>query len=296
MRFDGVASDAVRGVFRIGSIIAFTIGTLFLATGLATLFVAVYDPAWQWIDRNSGSGCTYSTGRCTDDVVVTMSIVGGIFAGIGAFVVVITLLAAKRAPVIVAAAFDELFGGLAPANPDAHFRGASPRSSGGLTAAELKSEGDVRALLSQIGLNLPESARIFSDSPGVITVDARPENDADDPSEMVAAPSASLTPSKDAESAAQPPRAVLDEATLRATGIAASATIRAIRQSGVTMGDDVLVEVDLTVRIDGRPPYDATAYGRAPALVLSQLGPGAIVPVKVSQEDPQAVALDWSFG
>ena len=57
----------------------------------------------------------------------------------------------------------------------------------------------------------------------------------------------------------------------------------------------MLVEVDLSVRIDGRPPYDATAYGRAPAMVLSQLGPGAIVPVKVSQNDPQAVALDWSF-
>lgn len=196
---------------------------------------------------------------------------------------------------MVSAAFDELFGGLAPANPDAHFHGAPPRSSGGLTAAELKSEGDVRALLSQIGLNLPESARIFSDSPGVITVDARPAKDGDDPSHIeVAAPSAA-PPLTDFGAAPQTLRAVLDEASLRATGIASSATIRALRRSGVTIGDDELVEVDLIVRIDGRAPYDASAYGRAPAGVLSQLGPGAIVPVKVSQDDPQAVALDWNF-
>ena len=68
-----------------------------------------------------------------------------------------------------------------------------------------------------------------------------------------------------------------------------------LRPSGVTIGDSVLVEVDLTVRIDGRAPYDAVAVGKAPRAVIPQLGPGAIVPVKVSQDDPQSVALDWHF-
>ena len=297
MRFDGAATDIARGALRIGSIIAFSIAGLFLLTGLVTLLMAIYDPAWQWIDRHSGSGCQYSTGRCSDDVVLTMSLTGGAFTAVGLFVLLITLLVTKRAPAIVGAAFDELFGAMPGANPDAHFRGAPPRSSGGLTSAELKSEGDVRALLSQIGIHLPESARIFSDSPGVITVDARPANAADAPSHIeVAAPFPPPTPSMDADSAPQTPSAVPDEASLRATGIAASATIRALRSTEVTIGDEVLVEVDLIVRIDGRPPYDATAYGRAPAMVLSQLGPGAIVPVKVGQDDPQTVALDWNFG
>ena len=56
-----------------------------------------------------------------------------------------------------------------------------------------------------------------------------------------------------------------------------------------------LVELELTVRIDGRAPYDTSCYAAVPLAVVPALASGAIVPVKVSQADPRIVVADWNF-
>jgi hypothetical protein len=60
-----------------------------------------------------------------------------------------------------------------------------------------------------------------------------------------------------------------------------SATIRAIRDTGITVGDDPTVDLDLTVRLGDGASYSLTHRQTVSRLALPSLQPGATVPVRV---------------
>jgi hypothetical protein len=78
------------------------------------------------------------------------------------------------------------------------------------------------------------------------------------------------------------------------TGVDATATIVAIRQSGGMVNFQPMIEVDLTVLPDGLPPYPVTVKQVIPQVQLAQAQPGAGVHVKVDPNNPASVWIDWN--
>jgi len=70
-----------------------------------------------------------------------------------------------------------------------------------------------------------------------------------------------------------------------------SVTITGMRQIGM-MNFDLLVEFDLTVLPDERPPYPATTQQRISQLQIGQLRPGMTLQASVDPSNPAAIWLD----
>ncbi len=83
-------------------------------------------------------------------------------------------------------------------------------------------------------------------------------------------------------------------ANLAATGMPGTATIVAVRQGNAMVNHQPLVELDLTVMAEGRPPYPATVSQVMPMTMLGQAQPGITVNVKIDPDDPAALWIDWS--
>jgi hypothetical protein len=79
------------------------------------------------------------------------------------------------------------------------------------------------------------------------------------------------------------------------TGIDATATIVAVRQSGAMVNYQPTIEVDLTVLPEGGlPPYPVTVKQVIPQIHLAQAQPGSSVHVKVDPNNPASVWIDWT--
>jgi hypothetical protein len=78
------------------------------------------------------------------------------------------------------------------------------------------------------------------------------------------------------------------------TGVDATATIVAIRQSGGMLNFQPMIEVDPTVLPDGLPPYPVTVKQVIPQVQLAQAQPGSGVHVKVDPNNPASVWIDWN--
>jgi hypothetical protein len=240
--------------------------------------------------------------RLAPGAVVPLGFTGAVFILMGVAGFGITRYVSRQ----VGAVADGAFGLMAGLDDG---QGASPSARAEPTPEK------VRAFLADLGITIPPDATITTDHLGVISVDARARHEGAQPAAQVAP---QHHPQPQPAGAAQPapaletfepvvtapglsptpvpfPAQASAEASIRATGVAAKATIRELRRTGVITGDEELVELALTVVLEGRDPYHATAYGKAPQAALAQLGPGTIVPVKVSQHDLHAVALDWKF-
>lgn len=76
------------------------------------------------------------------------------------------------------------------------------------------------------------------------------------------------------------------------TGIDATATVTATRDGGGMINLEPIVEIELTVMPDGRPPYPVTLRQPVPSVQLAMLQPGATVKVKIDPEDASQVWLD----
>lgn len=83
-------------------------------------------------------------------------------------------------------------------------------------------------------------------------------------------------------------------ANLAATGLPATATIVAVRQGNTMVNQQPVVEIDLTVMAEGRPPYPASVSQVMPLTMLSQAQPGATVNVKIDPNDPETLWIDWA--
>jgi predicted patatin/cPLA2 family phospholipase len=81
-------------------------------------------------------------------------------------------------------------------------------------------------------------------------------------------------------------------ANVALNGQEATATITAVRATGTLVNYQPAVELDLTVFMDGRPPYPATVTQVVP--VLAQAVAGANLHVKVDPQNPTAVWIDWT--
>lgn len=79
---------------------------------------------------------------------------------------------------------------------------------------------------------------------------------------------------------------------LMATGVVGQATIGAVRDTGMTVNDNPVVELDLQVTSPSAPaPYPVTHRQMISRLQVAQLQPGATVQVRVDPANPQALIL-----
>lgn len=82
--------------------------------------------------------------------------------------------------------------------------------------------------------------------------------------------------------------------TLAATGADASAMILDARQTTQMINFEPVVELDLNVVLDGRPPYPLTVRQPVPQLYLAKVQAGGTLKAKVDPADPSAVFLDFA--
>lgn len=74
-------------------------------------------------------------------------------------------------------------------------------------------------------------------------------------------------------------------------GIAGQATITGLRDTGTTINEHPLVELQLEVSLDGRPAYPVTHTQLISRLAVAGFQPGATVPVRVDPADPQSLLV-----
>ena len=76
-------------------------------------------------------------------------------------------------------------------------------------------------------------------------------------------------------------------------GIAGTATITGMTQTGMYLNENPQVKMDLLVELPGRAPYAASRKEFVPLILLGRLSTGAPLAVKVDPGDPQDVLIDW---
>ena len=81
-------------------------------------------------------------------------------------------------------------------------------------------------------------------------------------------------------------------AQMAVTGIASTATVAAVRQTGAQINFDPVLDIDLTVFRNG-VPMPATVRQPVPQVFLARLQPGASLKVKLDPNDPSVVFIDW---
>ncbi len=77
---------------------------------------------------------------------------------------------------------------------------------------------------------------------------------------------------------------------LSQNGIPGTATITAVRQTGVFINENPECDIDLTVTTSGEP-YAATVRQTLALVAIPQFQPGTAVPVKVDPQDPQSLII-----
>jgi hypothetical protein len=81
---------------------------------------------------------------------------------------------------------------------------------------------------------------------------------------------------------------------LAATGTDASATILEVRPTTQLINYEPVVELDLHLMLDGRPPYPVTVSQPVPQVYLAKAQAGGTLLAKVDPADPSAVFLDFA--
>lgn len=81
---------------------------------------------------------------------------------------------------------------------------------------------------------------------------------------------------------------------LATNGADASATILDTRQTAQTINHEPVIELDVTMILDGRPPYPLTVRQGVPPLHLAKAQAGGVLRAKVDPADPTAVFLDFA--
>ena len=78
---------------------------------------------------------------------------------------------------------------------------------------------------------------------------------------------------------------------LMATGRQGTATVTAIRDTGLTVNENPQVELDLQVTVDGGAPYAVTHRQVVSRVAIPAFQPGATVPVRVDPADPHTLLI-----
>ena len=78
---------------------------------------------------------------------------------------------------------------------------------------------------------------------------------------------------------------------LSVNGRPGTATITAVRQTGLFVNENPEVEMDLQVSVDGMQPYPATHRQVVAMIAAPQFQPGSTVPVKVDPAEPTSLIV-----
>jgi membrane protease subunit (stomatin/prohibitin family) len=81
---------------------------------------------------------------------------------------------------------------------------------------------------------------------------------------------------------------------LNATGVAGTAKLLAVADTGATLNQHPVCELQLEVTVPGHAPYTTAVRQPVPRMQAPMLQPGATMAVKVDPEDPTAVVMDWN--
>lgn len=76
-------------------------------------------------------------------------------------------------------------------------------------------------------------------------------------------------------------------------GVAAIASVTAVRNTGSLVNFSPVLELDLLVMVPGRPPVPVTRRELVPQHLLARAQVGAQLPVTVSASDPTAILINW---
>ncbi len=84
---------------------------------------------------------------------------------------------------------------------------------------------------------------------------------------------------------------------LRQSGVAASAQILEIWDTGWTINDDPVIGMRVRVQAPDRPDFEATiAKTTVSRIAVAQFQPGAVIPVRFDATNPSIVAVDPEGG
>ena len=74
-------------------------------------------------------------------------------------------------------------------------------------------------------------------------------------------------------------------------GIAGTATIDSIADTGTFVGDSPVLELSMTVTVPGRPPYPVKHRQLVSHVSAARFQPGALLTVRVSPQDPNQLMI-----
>jgi len=78
------------------------------------------------------------------------------------------------------------------------------------------------------------------------------------------------------------------------TGIAGTATITGLTQTGVFFNDNPQIAMNLLVQLPGEVPYAASHREVVPLMLLGRLSSGSPLAVRVDQMDRSKIVIDWN--
>lgn len=98
--------------------------------------------------------------------------------------------------------------------------------------------------------------------------------------------------------AMQAASAVMEQQTaaarLAVEGEPAAAQVNLARETGQMLNNQPIVELNLLVFLEGRPPYPVTAQQIVPLAQVGRLIPGSRLAVKVDPKAPATIWIDWA--
>ena len=78
-----------------------------------------------------------------------------------------------------------------------------------------------------------------------------------------------------------------------ATGVPGTARVLGVTDTGATVNDHPVCDVELEVTVPGQGPYTTTIRQTIPRMQVPMLQPGATLAVKVDPADRNTVVMDW---
>jgi hypothetical protein len=80
-------------------------------------------------------------------------------------------------------------------------------------------------------------------------------------------------------------------AAVYSQGIAGSATVTALNDTGTMVNNAPIMELDLTVTVPGREPYEVKHRQLVAFAAMGNFQPGKVFPVHVDQQDPTKIVI-----
>ena len=80
-------------------------------------------------------------------------------------------------------------------------------------------------------------------------------------------------------------------AAVYSQGVAGSATVNALNDTGTMVNNAPIMELDLTVTVPGREPYQVKHRQLVAFAAMGNFQPGKVFPVHVDQQDPTKIVI-----